>query len=423
MALTYKQSVLVRGSIPALREHGETITSLFYANMLRAHPELHNMFNTANQANGRQPRALTSVILAFAANLNHTAELIPKLERMCNKHCSLNIKPEHYDIVGKYLLDAFGQILGPTWTPEVQQAWAKAYSVLAKMLMGREAQLYREFDAGGGWGPSAFRKFRIERKVAEADDIYSFYLVPADGRRLPEFLPGQYVTLRLDVPAIHHSQMRQYSLSEAPRPDYYRLTIKRDQGTLVGKGAEALRLHPGAVSNLLIDDKKPGDTVELSHPAGDFHLDTEASSTLPLVLISAGVGVAPLVSILNTVVERQAVRPISWVHCSARGDAPFEEHVRRVAASRARFATKFFRSKVADADEHEKTPGDEYGVRLDLAVMEREQLHLEHGGAEYYICGSEAFMAETSTYLFAQDVDPKRVRYEWFTTGDLEFKH
>ncbi|CRK37844.1 hypothetical protein BN1708_020384, partial [Verticillium longisporum] len=91
MALTYKQSVLVRGSTPALREHGETITSLFYANMLRAHPELHDMFNTANQANGRQPRALTSVILAFAANLNHTAELIPRLERMCNKHCSLNI--------------------------------------------------------------------------------------------------------------------------------------------------------------------------------------------------------------------------------------------------------------------------------------------------------------------------------------------
>ncbi|KAG7140316.1 Flavohemoprotein like [Verticillium longisporum] len=191
MALTYKQSVLVRGSTPALREHGETITSLFYANMLRAHPELHDMFNTANQANGRQPRALTSVILAFAANLNHTAELIPRLERMCNKHCSLNIRPEHYDIVGKYLLEAFGQILGPTWTPEVQQAWHKAYSLLAKMLIGREAQLYRDFELGAGWGPTAFRKFRIERKVAETDDIYSFYLVPVDGRRLPAFLPGQ----------------------------------------------------------------------------------------------------------------------------------------------------------------------------------------------------------------------------------------
>lgn len=416
MALTYKQSVLVQSSIPVLREHGETITTLFYANMLRAHPELHDMFNTVNQANGRQPRALTSIILTFASNLYNISELIPRLERMCNKHCTLGIRPEHYDIVGKYLLEAFGQILGPTWTPDVHAAWSKAYSILANMLIGREAQMYREFDDWQG-----FRKFRIERKVAETDEIYSFYLVPVDGRRLPEFTPGQYVTCRVDVPALGHSQMRQYSLSDAPRPDYYRLTIKRDPGSQIGKGVEAIQLEPGIVSNVMVDHKNPGDIVELSHPAGDFVMDMEGSSTVPLILISAGVGVSPLVSILNRVVERQAVRPISWLHCSARA-APFEEHVRRIAATRAKFATRFFRSKVADLDDGSSTASGEAGLRMDLARIDPSQLYMDHGASEYYICGPEAFMQEMAKYLIAQGVDSSRVKFEWFTTGDLVFR-
>lgn len=417
MALTYKQSVLVQGSIPALRQHGETITTLFYANMLRAHPELHDMFNTVNQANGRQPRALTSIILTFASNLHNISELIPRLERMCNKHCSLGIRPQHYDIVGKFLLGAFAQVLGPTWTPDVQTAWAKAYSILAKMLIGREAQMYRGFDEWQG-----FRPFRIERKVEEAEGICSLYLVPVDGRRLPPFTPGQYTTVRVDVPALGHTQMRQYSLSDAPRPDYYRVTVKRDAGSRIGKGVEAVRLEPGIVSNVLIEDKKPGDVVELSHPSGDFVMDMEASSTVPLVLISAGVGVSPLMSILNTVVERQAVRPISWLHCSAAA-APFEEHVRRVAAGRANFATRFFRSKVADLDDGSSTASGEAGLRMDLARIDPAQLYMNHGASEYYICGPEAFMQEMAKYLIGQGVDASRVKFEWFTTGDLVFRH
>ncbi|KAH6695117.1 hemoglobin [Plectosphaerella plurivora] len=416
MALTYKQSVLVQATIPSLREHGETITTLFYANMLRAHPELHNMFNTVNQANGRQPRALTSVILTFASNLHNISELIPRLERMCNKHCTMGIYPEHYDIVGKYLLEAFGIILGPTWTPDVNAAWQKAYSILARMLIGREAQMYREFEDWQG-----FRRFRIERKVAEAEGIYSFYLVPADGKRLPSFVPGQYVTLRVDVPALGHMQMRQYSLSDAPRPDYFRVTVKRDPGSTIGKGVEAVHLEPGIVSNVLCEEKQPGDFVELSHPAGDFNMDMTASSTVPLILISAGVGVSPLMSILGSVVERQAVRPISWLHCSAR-QAPFEEAIRRIAQGRSSFSTRFFRSKVADLDDGSSTASGEAGLRMDLARVDRSQLYLDHGAAEYYVCGPDAFMQEMARYLISQGVDSQRVKYEWFTTGDLVFR-
>lgn len=412
MALTFEQSKLVRGSIPMLKEQGERITGLFYSTMITAHPELRNMFNLVNQANRRQPRALCSVILAFASNLSHTHELIPKLERVCHKHCSLGIRPEHYDIVGKYLLQAFAEVLGSGWTPQLHGAWSKAYSILARMLIGREVSLYKDFGEWQGW-----RSFRIHQKIAETEDIYSFYLVPSDGASLPSFIPGQYISVRIMIPGKGHLQPRQYALSETPRPDYYRISVKRDRGVQVGKGVDAFQLRPGMVSNQLIDDYAAGDTVEVTHPAGDFNFDTQVYSTMPVVLISAGSGVSPLTSILNTIVENQPDRPISWIHCSARR-APFEDHVRSIARGRPNFAMRFFRSKVAEVDYRSGTARGE-GLRMDLERIDREQLHLDHGAAEYYISGPEAFSFDMSKFLRGQGVDPQRIRNEWFTTGEV----
>jgi nitric oxide dioxygenase len=222
-----------------------------------------------NQLNGRQPRALTAVILDFANNINHISELIPKLERMCHKHCSLGIKPEHYELVANYLIEAFGEVLGPVMTPECRVAWLKAYWMLAKMLIGRETQIYKEFAAEKwpGW-----RKFKIDRKVAESDDIVSFYMKPKDGKRLPNFYPGQYISIQVHSPEVGYLQSRQYSLSEAPRHDYYRVSIKRDQGSQFRNAAAEAYFNPGVVSNILIDSMVPGDEIEMTHPAGEFYL-------------------------------------------------------------------------------------------------------------------------------------------------------
>ncbi|EOO00812.1 putative globin-like protein [Phaeoacremonium minimum UCRPA7] len=406
---------MVRGTIPALREHGERITTIFYRNMLRDHPDLNNYFNSVNQKNGRQPRALTAVILDFAANINHMAELIPKLERMCNKHCSLGIKPEHYDIVGKYLIAAFGEVLGPAMTPEVQLAWHKAYWMLAKMLIGREAQLYKDFDKWTGW-----RKFKIDRKVAETDEIFSFYLVPADGKRLPTFLPGQYISVRIHHPDIGYLQSRQYSLSESPRPDYYRISIKRDQGMEYRNSVSKSFLNPGLVSNFLVDTLRTGETVEISHPAGEFFLDTNNNSSVPLVLISAGVGVSPMIAILNTVVQTQPTRSVSWIHGSRRL-IPFEEHIRAAKRRCPNLRTNFFKTHLADGDLAGVTY--DYDFRVDLARVHPEDLYLSHGGTEYYICGPEQFMLEMADYLKSQGVDSARLKFELFSTGDMAFEH
>lgn len=413
MALTYQQAKFVKGTIPALREHGEQITTIFYQKMLADHPDLNNYFNSVNQKNGRQPRALTAVILAFASNISHVYELIPKMERMCNKHCSLGIQPQHYEIVGKYLIQAFGEILGQAMTPEVEAAWTKAYWLLAKMLIGREQQMYKDF---GNW--SSWAKFRIDRKVQETPDIVSFYLVPLDGKQLPSFMPGQYISVQVYVPSVGYLQSRQYSLSDAPRPDYYRITIKRDPGMQFHNSVSTSYMNPGVVSNYLLDEKRAGDTLEITHPAGEFFLDNNPSSA-PIVLISAGVGCTPMVSILNTVVESRIKRPVSWVH-GAKHSVCFGKHVQSVAKEYPNLQTKIFKTTLTDSDLAGVTY--DYNCRMDLRMLTPDDLFLGNGSTEYYISGPEQFLIDVAEYLHSRGVSRSQTKFELFSTGDLEFK-
>lgn len=419
MALSYEQAKLVKGTIPALKDHGERITTIFYRNMLLDHPELNNYFNIVNQANGRQPRALTSVMLTFANSINHTADLAPKLERMCQKHCSLGIQPEQYEIVGKYLIGAFAEVLGPAMTPEARAAWLKAYWMLAKMLIGRETQLYRQWDGWQGW-----KRFRIGNKIEESDDICSLYLVPEDGIALPDFFPGQFISLRVNVTGIGFLQARQYSLSDRPRRDYYRITIRRDDGARLGRQSsrylsDTCSSIPGIVSNILINQKNVGDIVELTHPAGSFFLDTNNTSSTPIVLISAGVGVTPMMSILNYVAKRQPTRPVSWIHGS-RSSVPFSDQVQRIQRDMPNLKTNIFKTHLAESDLAGVTHVHDY--RIDLAKVRPEDLWLKHSAAEYFVCGPEQFMVEMAHYLQDHGVASIRIKLELFSTGDAQFQ-
>ncbi|KAI1391851.1 globin-like protein [Hypoxylon trugodes] len=435
MALNYKETKLVKDTIPALRQHGEHIATVFYKTMLRDHPELHNYFNTVNMHTGKQPRALTSLILAFASNIVNISELTPKLERVAQKHASLNIQPEQYDIVGKYLLRAFSAVLGPAMTPDVKMAWTKAYSVMAKMLTGREAHIYREFENWKGW-----RKFMIYQKKNETleGNIVSFTLKPIDGQPLPTFMPGQYITLRITVPGMKYAQLRQYSLSDAPSYDHYRITVKRDQGSnwdYAGGQNDTLTVssavssasdssvgsvqpgRPGVVSNSLIDEFHEGDTIELTHPSGSFYLNPTMDNSMPLVLISAGVCVAPLLSMLNTVVEKRINRPISWIQAS-RHDAPFQAHIENMTKRHPNMKTKFFKSRLSDSDVLSYTSSFDN----DFLSLTSEDLYLNNGSSDYYICGPEKFMMQASSHLHKYGVKPERVQFEIFSVGSFEMR-
>ncbi|KAI0010798.1 globin-like protein [Xylariaceae sp. FL0662B] len=438
MSLNRQETLLVKETIPALRQHGEHIATVFYKSMLRDYPDLHNSFNNVHMRTGKQPRALTSLILAFASNIVNISELTPKLERVAHKHASVNIQPEQYEIVGKYLLRTFSAVLGPSMTPDVKQAWAKAYWVMARMLAGREAQIYRDFAEWKDW-----RKFMIYNKTPETREgnIVSFTLKPVDGRPLPAFMPGQYVTVKARIVGVSYSHLRQYSLSDAPRSDYYRITVKRDLGSdwdyasgnrasldafTISSAASSASdssigsiqpLKPGLVSNALLNDFHEGDTLELSHPAGEFYLNTDNENTMPLVLISAGVGVTPLMSMLNSAVEKRVKRPISWIQAS-RHDAPFQAHVEALAKKHRNLKTKFIKSRLSDSDVLSYTAS----FNDDIHNLRPDDLRVDHDLADYYICGPDRFMMEISSYLHKHGVDPARIRFQRYSVGGFEAK-
>ena len=199
--LTAQQREIVKATVPALKEHGETITRTFYGDMFTAHPELYNLFNPANQRDGGQARSLAASVVTYAEHIDAPERLGRMVERISGKHGSLEVKAEHYPIVGQYLLGAVAKVLGPAATLEIVDAWRAAYEQLADIMIGREREIYDEGAARpDGWRD--FKPFRVERKARESDVMTSFTLVPADGTSPAPYKPGQYLSVKVRPPGL-----------------------------------------------------------------------------------------------------------------------------------------------------------------------------------------------------------------------------
>lgn len=410
MALTDEQAEIIKATVPILEAHGRHIIDVFYENLFREVPELNNVFNQTDQASGRQPQALASALHAYAANINNLDALKPALELVAQKHASLYVQPEQYDVVGKYLLAAMQQVLGAALTPEILDAWKAAYAQLADLMISREAKLYADADGWTDW-----RDMKIAWKVKESDEVTSFYLEPCDGKPLPPFLPGQYISVRTDIPELEYLQARQYSLSGAPQLGHYRISVKRDRG-LYARRPDA-PVQPGYLSNILHDHKEVGDTVQVSRPAGDFFLDVrDESDPAPVVLLSAGVGLTPMMSILDTLHAKGDQRKVSWVHATRNSKVQaFAGRVREIAGKNGH-ARKVFHSRPGAGERM----GEDYEFegRMDLDKLSgTDDLMLHDGRARYYICGPEGFMADLERRLRDKGVPRERINMEVFGVG------
>lgn len=414
MALTPEQVSLIRATVPVLKEHGNAVTTLFYKTVLEEHPTLHNVFNQTNQANNHQAQALAGSLYAYASNIDDLGVLSPTVEKICHKHASLYIQPEHYEIVGEGLLRAMGKVLGDAYTPEINDAWTAAYWQLANIFIGREKQLYAD---AKGW--TDWRDFAIADKVKESEEITSIYLKPVDGQKLAEYLPGQYISLLTDVPKFGYMQSRQYSLSDAPHPDYYRVSVKRELG-IDSKDPKG-QAQPGWISNILHSEKKIGDVLKVSHPAGDFFYDPKTDCEGPVVLLSAGVGITPMISILNTLLQNGSKQPISFIHGARTTSVQaFASHVRHQAAKHENVKATFF---VKNPTEQNVVDRDYTHVgRLTLPKLSHTQsqdLYLGDQKTTYFVCGPETFMTDMARGLKSLGADEKRIKLEVFGTGNL----
>ena len=140
--LDQKTIEIVKSTVPALKEHGLTITKTFYKNMFEKNPEVKVLFNMENQKSEKQPKALAMTVLAAAQNIDNLETLMPAVQKIAEVHCDCLVKEEHYPIVGKHLLGAIKEVLGENATDEILDAWKKAYGVIAQIFIDVEKQVY-----------------------------------------------------------------------------------------------------------------------------------------------------------------------------------------------------------------------------------------------------------------------------------------
>lgn len=399
--LTEHTIAIVKATAPVVAPQAEAITRRFYTLMFTQNPEVQAYFNPAHQHSGGQQKALAGAICAYAANIDNLAALGPAVELIAQKHCSLGIRPEHYPIVGKHLLAAIKDVLGDAATDEVIVAWGDAYGFLAEIFIGREAAIYQEqATAAGGW--NGFRDFVVERKTPESEIITSFYLRPRDAGALAPYKPGQYITVKVEHPSVPTSP-RNYSLSDRPGVGHYRISVKREPRLAPGTPA-------GLVSNYLHDYVREGDTLKIGPPCGEFTLDPALCSDRPIVLLSGGIGITPIMSMLKSLAHRRAETSIFFIHAARNSSVhALANEVRHIAAEMPNIRTHF-RYDSPHADDVKNKLCDSAGL-VDRTFL-REWL--PSNDADFYFCGPKPFMVGVFHALKGLGVDESRMHFEFF---------
>ncbi len=384
--LCAEQIALIKATVPLLESGGEALTNHFYKLLLSEHPEVRPLFNQAHQASGEQPRALANGVLMYARHIDRLDALGPLVAQIINKHVALQVLPEHYPLVGNCLLRAIREVLGEAIaTDAVIEAWAAAYQQLADLLIGQEERLYQaKAEAPGGWRGA--RPFRIARKVKESEEITSFHLQAEDGGPLMEFLPGQYIGLRLEIKG--KEERRNYSLSAAGNGREYRISVKREPG--------------GVVSNAL-HDMPEGAIVELFAPAGEFTL---APGNKPLVLISGGVGITPTLAMLEQALATP--RPVHFIHCARNAGV---HAFRRAVDALAERHTQLQRFYCYEEHDGSADAPDAIGR---LTEQQLADWLPQSRDVDAYFLGPKPFMAAVRRQLKAIGVPEQQTRYEFF---------
>ncbi|KAA5946658.1 NO-inducible flavohemoprotein [Pantoea sp. Bo_2] len=379
----------VKSTLPAIATCGPKLTAHFYDRMLSHHPELKNVFNMNNQRNGDQREALFNAICAYGANLENLAVLLPAVEKIAQKHTSLNIQPAQYAIVGENLLATLKELLDPG--EEALAAWGRAYGVLADIFINREEEIYQATEQQtGGWRGT--RAFRISAIAQQSELIKSFTFTPVDGGPIAAFKPGQYLTVYLQPASFEHHQIRQYSLTHLSNGKDYRIAVKREA--------------QGTVSGWLHQNGKVGDELMLAAPHGDFFLEVDPAT--PVALISAGVGQTPMLAMLHVLAASQHGAPVSWLHAAENGKQhAFSAEVRATGAQLADFVSHvWYREPEAEDAGRYDTQG-----LMDITVL---SARLTSPDTHFYLCGPLPFMQHVVAQLRDAGVADTRIHYELF---------
>lgn len=262
---------------------------------------------------------------------------------------------------------------------------------------------------------AGYRSFHVERKVVEdgAAQVCSFYLVPEDKRPLPPFLPGQFLTFALDVPSSAggtQAVIRCYSLSDAPQANGYRISVKRAVAP-VGSN-----VPPGLSSNYFHDHVDVGSQLQVRAPAGHFYLDR---SDAPVVLIGGGIGITPMLSMLNWCLTAQPGREL-WLFYGVRNrsELVMSAQLQALAGQHANFHLHLCLSnpQAGELDAHRSGPVHTHHSRVDVALL-RRLLPLKP--YHFYLCGPTPMLQGLVPALEDWGVPDGRIHFEAFGPASI----
>lgn len=259
-----------------------------------------------------------------------------------------------------------------------------------------------------------FKEFIIQRREMENENnsICSFYLVPTDDKPLATFKPGQFLTLKLQIedPTSHEFKpvVRCYSLSDAYRSDYYRISIKR-----MSAPASNPDVPPGVSSSFFHDHYQEGSRLLVKAPSGHFHLMED--EPLPIVLIGGGIGITPMLSILNSVLERGLKREI-WLYYGVRNSDEhiMKEHLQSLSSKYDNFHLHICYTVPNESD----VEGIDYqhNGRVEIPLL-RTTLKMMH--YQFYVCGPKQMMESLVPGLKDWGIDSDDIYYESFGPASL----
>ena len=407
-----ENNAILKATIPAVAEAGVSFTKHFYHRMFSAVPCLKNTFNSTNQAVGKQPSRLFATVAEAALSCVEDREFDELMaENIVHKHCALNIQGGQYAVVGEHLLGTISECL--TTDEKVLGAWGELYGQLAGKLKAMEEALNQETEKKeGGW--RGLREFRLAEKTPVAEDIARFRFVPVDGGKVCSFRNGQYTTVWAKAEGWEYRQPRHYTLFNGEEKDENGLSVSiRKQGLM------SEYLHGAEV----------GTFVQLSAPFGGFDLRGvegmwENDPTVPVVLMSAGVGVTPLLSLLEGMVEggkgkgKGKGRKVVWLHGARNeGRHAYGERVKEIARGCEWLTRRVWFSGAKEGkemEEEENLKEYHFGGRMDLKEVEGV-IPFTDKRVVYYLCGPGGWMEAMLEKLEkGYGVGKERLLYESF---------
>ncbi|MCW2809191.1 MAG: hmp 1 [Marmoricola sp.] len=396
--LSTQSAAVVKATLPVIGAAIGDITTVFYQRMFAAHPELErDLFNRGNQAQGEQQSALAGAIAMYATLLvaEDGRDPVEVLARIAHKHASLGITEDQYPIVHEHLFAAIVEVLGDAVTPEVASAWDEVYWHMAGALVTIEKRLYAETGVADG---DVWRTLVLRRRLQESPDTVSFVIGTADRSALPVARPGQYVSVQATLPD-GARQIRQYSITRSSEPSEWGISVKAVAAHDTGDGTI---VPAGEVSNFLHHNLFEGDEIRVSAPFGDLVVE---DSNRPLVLISAGIGVTPIIGILHYLSGTDSAREVLVLHAdrSPARHAHRQELKELVAAMPTAFLHRWY---------------EDLGVRPTRDVLRAGRVDLGAveipADAQIYLCGPLPFMESVRASLVEQDVSEADIYYEVF---------